>query len=70
MTNEKFEWQQYAIDNKYSYLLVIKDLESKDYFPVYFNYPQEVSKYKNNIISESKIKVVEVIFLYDLISPT
>jgi hypothetical protein len=44
-------------------LLVIHDLEDKDYFPIYFKSEQEAYKYKNNIISESKLKVINEIKL-------
>jgi hypothetical protein len=45
-------------ENNELILLIVHDLEDKDYFPIYFKSIQESNKYKNNIISESKLKVI------------
>jgi hypothetical protein len=39
-------------------LLIVLDLEDKEFFPVYFDSEKEANRYSNNIISESKAKVV------------
>lgn len=54
-------WEDFAKTNNYKYLLIAKDLEDKDLYPVYFNSQIDLDKFVNNIISESKIKVVEII---------
>lgn len=54
----KNEWLDFAINNKYNYILILKDLEDKEIYPVYFLSELEMFKYKENIISESKVKVM------------
>tara|TARA_R110000868_G_scaffold75946_1_gene218758 strand:+ start:2121 stop:2306 length:186 start_codon:yes stop_codon:yes gene_type:complete len=54
----KNEWLDFAINNKYNYILILKDLEDKEIYPVYFLSELEMLKYKENIISESKVKVM------------
>lgn len=54
----KNEWLDFAINNKYNYILILKDLEDKEIYPVYFLSESEMFKYKQNIISESKVKVM------------
>jgi len=52
---------KFAIDNNYKFIIFAKDLEDKEIFPVYFVNENEVLNYQNNIISESKIKIIKVI---------
>ena len=52
---------KHAVDNNYKFIILVKDLEDKEIFPVYFNFEKEVLNYKNNIISESKLKILEII---------
>lgn len=56
-------WERYALDNNYSWILIVKDLEDKDIFPVYFNSEKDADKYEHNIVSESKLKVLDKINL-------
>ena len=64
------EWTDSATLNKYSYILIVKDLECADYFPVYFNDNKNVQLYIYNIISESKLKVVETITVGTVLAQT
>jgi hypothetical protein len=54
----KNEWLDFAINNKYNYILILKDLEDKETYPVYFSLESDMDKYQRNIISESKVKVI------------
>lgn len=54
----KNEWLDFAINNKYNYILILKDLEDKEVYPVYFLSESDMDKYQRNIISESKVKVI------------
>ena len=57
------EWIKTGVENHSKYLLIVKDLEDKEYFPVYFEALPELKQYQNNIISESKLKVIEIFTL-------
>lgn len=59
------EWVQRGLDNELSYMLIVQDLEDKEYFPVYFYFEFGVKRYTENIISESKLKVVKYLKLKD-----
>lgn len=52
------EWINRGIKEGYSFVIIAYDLEDKSYFPVYFSFEYECNRYKDNIISESKIKVI------------
>lgn len=54
----KNEWLDFAINNKYNYILILKDLEDKEIYPVYFLSEFDMKKFQRNIISESKIKII------------
>lgn len=56
-------WIESGISNNELYLLVLKDLEDQEYFPIYFKFYSDSKRYLENIISESKVKVVELIRL-------
>jgi hypothetical protein len=60
-------WKQFAANNGYPYLLIVKDLEDKDIFPVYFHNEKDMERYKRNIISESKLKIVKEINLCNIL---
>lgn len=62
--NLKEKWKTFALENCFKFLLIVKDLEDTDIFPVYFNTEIEANKYCNNIISESKLKVLEKINIF------
>lgn len=51
------EWVDRGRKDNYNYLLIIHDLDVNDYFPVYFHFYSDILRYRENIISESKIKV-------------
>lgn len=52
---------KFAIDNNYKFIIIAKDLEDKEIFPVYFIDEKQAVNYQNNIISESKIKIIKLI---------
>jgi hypothetical protein len=54
-------WIQFAKQNKYKYICVMKDLEDNDIYPLYFKDDSSMQKHKDNIISESKIKIIKII---------
>lgn len=59
MTSDKElkEWVSQGRKDNYNYILIIFDLADKDYFPVYFHFYSDVLRYRENIISESKLAV-------------
>lgn len=59
--NIEADWINYAQSNNYPLLLIVKDLEDQELFPVYFNSQKEVDLYQYNIISESKLKIIKLI---------
>jgi hypothetical protein len=58
-----FEWVNRGRQEQYYLLLVVKDLEDNSLFPVYFFTDEEADDYKNKIISESKLKVMQSYYL-------
>lgn len=58
-------WKARAKSEGFSYLLIAKDLEDGSYFPVFFMNKKELYSYANNIISESKIKIIKTIEVND-----
>jgi len=44
-------------ENGAMFMLVLFDMEDKDYYPVFFNSEKDLMFYKNNIISETKCRV-------------
>lgn len=56
-------WVQTGLLNGMAYMLVMQDLEDKEYYPVYFGFYSDCQRYQNNIISESKLRVVEFVKL-------
>lgn len=59
-------WCEAAIKGGFGYLLIVKDLEDKDIFPVYFQTEAAADRYSNNIVSESKLKVLRKINISEL----
>lgn len=57
------EWVKKGLGNGVFYMLIMQDLEDKEYFPVYFHFYSDAQRYQENIISESKLKVLELIKL-------
>ena len=55
----KDEWVSYAKEFSMRYILLLKDLEDKEEYPVYFHVYDDMKEYISYIISESKIKIVE-----------
>lgn len=41
----------------------MKDLEDKTIYPMYFEDESGLQRHKNNIISESKVEIIEIIEL-------
>jgi hypothetical protein len=56
---ELTEWTSRGKSGGCTHLLIVLDLEDKSYFPVFFFDEGDVQRYKENIISESKIEVVK-----------
>ena len=54
-------WMREARENNFNKLMIVKDLEDGEEFPVYFIKSQEAEKYAKNIISESKLKIIAVV---------
>lgn len=61
--NRLDEWIQAGLLRGMLYMLVMQDLEDKEFFPVYFGFYTDAQHYQDNIISESKLKVIELIKL-------
>jgi hypothetical protein len=55
------EWKNFGKSNGFNYLAIIQDIEDNDYYPEYFTSVAEFNKFDNNIISEHKIKVIELL---------
>ena len=56
MTNEELkEWVERGRKENYLYMAVVYDIVDKDNFPVYFHFYSDLERYKENIISESKL---------------
>ena len=60
---EFLEWRKRGIENGYRIMLIIFDMEDREYYPVYFDSQEGADCYSNNIISESKCRVDKVIQL-------
>ena len=58
-----YDWIDLAKEQGYAFLVIVKDLEDGVIFPVYFDDEKELEDYQNNIISETKVKVIKVIKL-------
>lgn len=56
-------WIKDGIANGNFYLLILQDLEDKQFYPVYFQFYSDAQRYQDNIISETKIKIIELIKL-------
>jgi len=56
-------WIDFAKTNNFSIILILKDLEDGEIYPVYFKTLLEINRYKKNIISESKIKEIKTIWI-------
>jgi len=61
--SELDEWTLRGKSGGCTHLLIVLDLEDKSYFPVFFFDKGDAQRYKDNIISESKIEVVKDIAL-------
>jgi len=57
------EYKQFAIKNGYKFIVIMKDLEDLDIFPIYMKTYKELQRHKDNLISESKAKIIEIITL-------
>jgi hypothetical protein len=54
-------WRKFAQDNNYNIILILQDLEDRQLFPVYFYNEKELVLYQSNIISETRVKFIDVI---------
>lgn len=59
----EFNYINHAIDNMKKFIAIMKDLEDKDIYPVYFDSDLELNKFQQNIISESKVKIMKIILI-------
>ena len=57
------EWRKYAVDNNFIFLVIMKDLEDKTLYPMYFKDEISIQRHKDCLISESKAEIVEIISL-------
>lgn len=57
------KWIKRGKDDGYKFLVIVRDLEDKDIFPVFFFLEDEAKKYSENIISESKLKIIKKVNL-------
>lgn len=58
MTNDELRsFIKLGKEKGYSFMLVVFDIEDKDYYPIFFNSKEEMESYENNIISETKCRV-------------
>lgn len=58
--NEQERWLESAKKNGSAILAIVLDLEDRESFPVEFETRKDFLKYKNNIISESKLKILKI----------
>jgi len=56
-------WIDFAKTNDYTIVCVMKDLEDKEIYPIFFKEEKDLEKHKNNIISESKVMIINIIFV-------
>ena len=63
-------WIEAGIKDNYNYLLIVFDLESREYFPVFFHSYLDVIRYRQNIISESKLEAKQDYKLFGEINGT
>ncbi len=52
-------WIAQGRKDNFGYLLVVYDDQDKDYFPMFFHFHSDVMRYRQNIISETKVTPVE-----------
>jgi len=64
MTPEETEWLIRGREGNYNYLLIVFDIADKDHFPMFFQFYSDVIRYKENIISETKVKVIKEIRIH------
>lgn len=60
--DDYISWQDYAKENDYKFILIVRDSE-KELFPIYCNSTDEVFSVKRKMISESRMKIIEIISL-------
>ncbi len=61
LSPEMQKYVQKAIDDGFAFVIICRDLEDRDIFPMYFHTKKEVERYCSCIISESKIEVMEIV---------
>jgi pimeloyl-CoA synthetase len=57
--NDIKTYLKYAKNNGYKYILICRDLEDRDIFPIYFISIKDRDDYINCLISESKIEILD-----------
>lgn len=57
------EWRERGVREGFKIMIIILDMEDREYYPVYFLHDKEAQQYSNNLISESKCKIERVIQL-------
>ena len=55
------QWSKEAKNLSYSYIMIMKDLEEGDYYPIFSHSYDEIQKLRKSIISEHKTEVIKVI---------
>jgi hypothetical protein len=57
------EYIDYAVANGYSIVCIMRDLEDREIYPLYFKIEAELDLHKSRIISESKVKILKIIYI-------
>lgn len=55
--DELWSFIKFGKSGEYKFMLVLFDIEDKDYYPIFFNSKEEMESYENKIISETKCRV-------------
>ena len=64
LSNEQLQlWVKEASNKKALYVAIMQDFDDREFFPVYFEFYSDFQRYQNNVISESKIKFIDLIKL-------
>lgn len=54
------KWIEFGKQLNYKIMFILIDFEDRDHYPVYFFTEKESKRFADNIISESKCKILEV----------
>jgi hypothetical protein len=57
------KYLEYAKTNNYNYILILRDQEDKEIYPVYFKNIRDRDSYIKNMLSEMKVDVLELLIV-------